>query len=203
MKNAILKLLVIPFLAGVFAHPHLAHAGLLSDVVHEVQAKTAAAPAGAEMEVAFSPDGGGEALVLKVINSSRRDLRILGYSFTSAPIVNALLSAKSRGVDIALAVDEEENTVKDRSGKARHALSALVNAGIPVRLVSAFAIMHDKVIVADGRHVETGSFNYTDAAARRNSENVLVSWNNPALAEIYLKHWQSRFAMGQPFRTRY
>jgi phosphatidylserine/phosphatidylglycerophosphate/cardiolipin synthase-like enzyme len=34
--------------------------------------------------------------------------------------------------------------------------------------------MHDKVIIADGRNTEVGSFNYTRAADRVNSENVLV-----------------------------
>jgi phosphatidylserine/phosphatidylglycerophosphate/cardiolipin synthase-like enzyme len=39
--------------------------------------------------------------------------------------------------------------------------------------------------------VETGSFNYTRAAARGNSENALVIRDYPVLAEIYLQHWQS------------
>lgn len=34
--------------------------------------------------------------------------------------------------------------------------------------------MHDKVIIADGRNIEVGSFNYTRSADRVNSENVLV-----------------------------
>jgi len=45
----------------------------------------------------------------------------------------------------------------------------------------AYAIHHDKVIIADRQTVEQGSFNYSDAAAHRNSENVLVNWGNPKL----------------------
>lgn len=55
---------------------------------------------------------------------------------------------------------------------ARAALSALVNVGIDVRTIS-YLIHHDKVIVADRQTGELGSFNYSDAAARKNSENVL------------------------------
>ena len=48
-------------------------------------------------EVAFSPDEGGEALVVKVIDSAKSELRVLSYSFTSAPVTAALLRAKSCG----------------------------------------------------------------------------------------------------------
>ena len=51
--------------------------------------------------------------------------------------------------------------------------------------------------------VETGSFNFTAAAAKGNSENALVVWNDPALAETYLIHWQSRWDQGQAFKAKY
>ena len=35
------------------------------------------------------------------------------------------------------------------------------DAGIPIRINSYYAIMHDKYMVIDGKTVETGSFNYT------------------------------------------
>lgn len=41
----------------------------------------------------------------------------------------------------------------------------------------------DKVIITDGRNVEVGSFNYTRAAARVISENVLVVWDDPVVAQ--------------------
>src|SRR5438067_9074577 len=42
-------------------------------------------PATGSIEVAFSPNEGSEALVLKVIDSAKREIRLLSYSFTSAP----------------------------------------------------------------------------------------------------------------------
>ncbi|HHD2118171.1 TPA: phospholipase D-like domain-containing protein, partial [Klebsiella pneumoniae] len=62
---------------------------------------------------------------------------------------------------------------------------------------------HDKVIITDGRNVETGSFNYSRAAANSNSENALVIRDYPALADTYLKHWQSRWEMGRDWLTTY
>ena len=162
------------------------------------------APASAQAtDVAFSPDGGAEALVLKTIGSARTSIRLAAYSFTSPPVVRALLDAKRRGVDVAVVVDYKNNLSESRSNAPREALNLLVNAGIPTRTVSAYAIHHDKYIVVDGLHVETGSFNFSTAAARRNSENVIVVWNNPAVARQYIAHWQSRWAQGQPYRSTY
>ena len=73
----------------------------------------------------------------------------------------------------------------------------------PVRTVSAYKIMHDKVIVADGRNTESGSFNFSRAADRSNSENVLVVWDDPTVAQRYLQHWQSRWDVGTDWRSSY
>lgn len=158
---------------------------------------------GQEIQVAFSPEGGAEALVLKVIRSAEASIRLAAYSFTSPNVVRALIDAKRRGVDVAVVVDRRINGGETRSNAPREALNLLVNAGIPTRTVSAWTIHHDKFIVADGRHVQTGSFNYTASAAKRNSENVLVIWRNPDLAKNYLTHWQSRWVLGIPVTSAY
>jgi len=62
-------------------------------------------PATGELEVAFSPHGGCTALVVKVINSTKHSIRVLAYSFTSAPIAKALVDAHKRGVDVQVVVD--------------------------------------------------------------------------------------------------
>lgn len=175
------------------------------DAMGEARARLFAqtAPTSAEVEVGFSPEGGAQTLVLKAIVASKASIRLAAYSFTSPVVVKALLEAKRRGVDVAVLVDEKNNLREDHSGKARAALNLLVNAGIPTRTVSVFPIHHDKFIVVDGRHVETGSFNYSDAAARKNSENALVLWNDPAIAAKYLSHWQDRWARGVAYQSAY
>lgn len=102
-----------------------------------------------------------------------------------------------------MVVDQKNNTSEDRSGKARAALSALVNAGADVRTIGVYPIAHDKVIVADRSTVELGSYNYSSAAASKNSENVLMNWNNPKLASAYLGHWERNFRQSQPYVPRY
>lgn len=64
-------------------------------------------------------------------------------------------------------------------------------------------ILHDKVIIADGRNTEVGSFNFSRAADRANSENVLVVWDDPAVAQRYLQHWSSRWSKGTDWKQTY
>jgi len=119
-------------------------------------------------------------LVVKAINSAQNSICMATYSFTSKPIANALIDAKNRGVKIKVVSDYKAN-----SGKKYTAVKFLQRAGVDVRLNSNYAIMHNKFIVVDDNTVETGSFNYSDAAVNKNAENVIVIWNNKPLATKY------------------
>jgi phosphatidylserine/phosphatidylglycerophosphate/cardiolipin synthase-like enzyme len=160
-------------------------------------------PSPSRLDVGFSPDGSAERLVLDAIGSARRSIRLAAYSFTAAPVVRALIDAKRRGVDVAVLVDHKYNIEQDGSGKARAALNLLVNAGIPTRTVAAFSIQHSKYAVIDGLHVQTGSYNYSTAAARYNSENVLVAWHHAGLARAYLDNWRQLYKRGKPYKPTY
>lgn len=160
-------------------------------------------PAAGTVEVAFSPNEGSEHLVVKVIDSAKTELDLLSYSFTSVPVVEALVRARHRGVTVRLVADEKDNVSADRSGKARAALGALVNAGADVRTIRVYPIHHDKVIIADRQTVELGSFNYSDAAAHRNSENVMVNWGNAKLAEVYLQHFKRNYGQATAYVQAY
>lgn len=151
------------------------------------------------IECAFSPDGDAETLILKVIDSSEKSIRMAAYSFTSPPVMKSLLAAKKRGVDVKIVIDQKGN--RDRANKS--AMNLMVNANIPLRTISKYKIHHDKYIVADGKTVETGSFNYSKAAATSNSENVVVIWNDPEIANRYLQHWESRWEKGTDWKSEY
>ena len=173
---------------------------LISSHINSVAGTEVAATG--HVEIAFSPNEGSEDLVIKAIDSSRTEVRVLAYSFTSAPITQALLRAKKRGAKVMLVVDQKSNINEDRSSKSQAALSALANAGCEVRTISAYPIHHDKTIIIDQETVETGSFNFSQAAAHRNSENVIVHWNNPKLARVYLEHFERNYKLSKPFTPR-
>ena len=157
------------------------------------------ATAAPSIQTAFSPERGALQLVLNTIDSARESIRLMGYSFTSPEVVRALVNAHRRGVDVKIVLDEKGN----RSKPSLAAMSLVAGAGIPLRTNDRYAIMHDKVIIVDGRTVETGSFNYTRAGARTNSENVLVIREMPEIASRYLAHWQSRWTQGVDWKSQY
>lgn len=155
------------------------------------------------IEVAFSPNQGAEELVLRVIDSAKTDLRVMAYSFTSAKVTAALVRAVKRGVPVYVLADKKHNLAVAGSPKAKSALSTLHLAGAQVRVVGAYAIFHDKAILMDGVTVQTGSYNYSQAAATSNSENVIVHWNNPELAAVYGKHFLRNWNASEPFKPEY
>jgi len=151
------------------------------------------------ISVGFSPEGSAEALVLDVIDRAKTEIRLAGYSFTSPEVASALIRAKARGVDVRVVLDKKAN----QSRNSQSAINLLAAHDIPVRLNGQYAALHDKFIVADAHTVETGSFNYTRSGARHNSENALVIHDMPALADRYVRHWQSRWNEGTQYRLPY
>lgn len=155
--------------------------------------------AAASVDVGFSPEGSAQQLVIRTLREANESIRLMGYSFTSPEIVKSLVDARRRGVDVKIVIDENGN----RNKASIAAMNTIVNAGIPLRVNGHYKIMHDKIIVTDGRNVETGSFNFSRSAAQANSENVMVVRDAPALAQTYLKHWESRWEEGQDWKTSY
>ena len=150
-----------------------------------------------EYEVAFSPNGQGLNLIVGAIESSQESILVAAYSFTSKPIATALLDAHKRGVRVQVVADAKGN-----SGKYT-AVTFLANQGVPVRLNSRYAILHDKFMVFDGRHVQTGSFNYSAAAQGKNAENVLLLRNVPELAGKYTAEWGVLWDGGEDLEGKY
>lgn len=146
-----------------------------------VMAAPVLATAEPTVSVGFSPSAGQGALqiVLSAIDGAKRSVDVAAYSFTSKPVAAALVAAKNRGVSVRVVADEKANN--DRYT----AVTFLANKGVPVRLNTQYAIMHNKFMIVDGDTVQTGSFNYTASAATRNAENVLLVQDAPTLAATY------------------
>lgn len=135
--------------------------------------------AGDNIAVVFSPGGTAQRLILNLIAGAGKTLDVAAYEFTSRPVADALLSQSQRGVAVRLVADEKVS-------HGRYSLvSLLACSGVPVRTDDRYNIMHNKFIVADGMNTETGSFNYTSSAEKRNAENALAVFDNKAVAAEY------------------
>jgi phosphatidylserine/phosphatidylglycerophosphate/cardiolipin synthase-like enzyme len=139
----------------------------------------------------FVPGHDCQQQIIDVIDAARHDLLIQAYSFTSAPIAQALVRAEQRGVKVTAILDKSQRS--ERYSGARF----LINAGIPVWIDERPAIAHNKVIVADARITVTGSFNFTKAAQERNAENIVVI-DDPRIAAAYRQNIESRIESSEP-----
>ncbi len=148
-----------------------------------------AARAAEPVTICFSPPAPGgcdpTATIVHAVDGARRTIRIQMYAFTARPIMRALLRARRRGVDVRVIVDRSQFD-EDRYETA--AVGRLAAAGISVRVDTVPGLMHDKVMIVDGREVLTGSFNYTWSAEHKNAENLLVL-RDARLAGAYRRNW--------------
>ncbi len=145
--------------------------------------------------VYFSPSGGCTEAIVKELDGAKTSILMQAYSFTSAPIAKALVAAHQKGVKVEVILDKSHLT-----GEYTNA-PFLAKAGIPIKIDSAHAIAHNKVMIIDGETVITGSFNFTRAAEEKNAENLLFIWDK-LLAEKNIKNWQEHVKHSEPYTGR-
>lgn len=146
------------------------------------------------VQVGFSPEGSARALVLDLINHAHKNIKMMAYEFTAHDVVAALDSAADRGVSVQVIVDNRQNM---HNPKALHNIADASAHGIQLRVDKHYHIQHDKVIIADGDAVETGSFNYSQTAETANSENVVILRDMPGVTKQFQQHFASRWALSE------
>ena len=138
----------------------------------------------APTEVYFSPQGGAEVALEKLLDEARQDIRAALYFFTNRTLAAALLRAHKRGVKIQVIIDGNDESdyskgyyLRQRGVDVRYA------RGLPKEAkkrkkskyrVKKFGLMHHKFMVVDDKMVATGSYNWTASAEKWNRENLLI-----------------------------
>ena len=147
------------------------------------------------LSVYFSPQGGCTDAIVQELGSAKTSILVQAYSFTSAPVAKALVAAHERGVKVEILLDKSHLTERYTNAPF------LAKSGIPVKIDSAHAIAHNKVMIIDEETVITGSFNFTKAAEDKNAENLLVI-KDRALASRYSQNWKVHEAHSQVYSGR-
>ncbi len=113
-----------------------------------------AGPLAAEVvQVFFSPDGGATEAVVRELGNAKTEILVQAYTFTSAPIANALVDAHKRGVKVTVLLDGSQRIAHYTS------VPFVANDGIPTFIDAKHAIADNKIMVIDQAGVITGSFN--------------------------------------------
>src|SRR5579885_2630214 len=93
------------------------------------------------VEVYFSPKGGCTEAVLREINGARHEVLVQAYSFSSKPIAEALVAAKTRGVQVTVLLD------RSNEAEPYSDLPLLLEQGLAPLVDASHAIAHNKVMV--------------------------------------------------------
>jgi phosphatidylserine/phosphatidylglycerophosphate/cardiolipin synthase-like enzyme len=147
----------------------------------------AAAPA-ATIETCFTPESDCAAVAVRAIDRAQREILVGAYGLTTgAGIVEALLRAHRRGVEVKLIADRSTPCGRN-SG-----IDPLASAGVPVWIDHSARIAHAKTMVIDGAVTLNGSYNWTRGAAVNSEDLNLVA--SAAVAQAYAAHWHDRQAL--------
>ncbi len=138
---------------------------------------------GTPIQILFSAEDHAINNLIAVVNDAKFNIRFLAFSFTDAPLAQAMIERSKAGVDVQGVYETlGSNTIYSQ-------LKTFWCVGVPVRQDGNPSLMHDKVIVIDNSIVITGSLNFTANADDSNEENVAIL-DNPEIAALYLQEYQ-------------
>jgi phosphatidylserine/phosphatidylglycerophosphate/cardiolipin synthase-like enzyme len=154
-----------------------------------------AQPVPATVDTCFVPQETCVWREVAAIDAAQSEVRVQAYGFSLRPIIDALLRAHARGVDVAVLLDRSNERAL-RSG-----LADLERASVPVWIDHARGIAHVKAITIDRHLVIGGSYNFTAGAETRNVEDVTFV-NSPEIAERFRTLWADRRRLAAPPERR-
>ena len=138
--------------------------------------------------VCFSPSTCCEDNIVELVNNSKDTIDIAIYAFTNQKIYDSLLQAKERGIKIRVVADKAQS-----KGKYSF-VPKLQEAGFDVRIKKKVKIEHNKFGVFDKKFIITGSYNWTEAATKMNSENCVADKRKKIVAK-YDKRFEELWKM--------
>lgn len=133
-----------------------------------------------DTKVFFSPSAKCENSIVKLINESNSSIDAAIYAINNNEIVCALKKAYDRGVKVRILTDRLQ--ASNKYSKVRE----LYDYGINIRVHSKHKIEHNKFAVFDEKIASSGSYNWTNPATEKNSENCVFFIKNKNVVREYL-----------------
>ncbi|MFN8470623.1 MAG: phospholipase D-like domain-containing protein [Anaerolineae bacterium] len=114
--------------------------------------------------------GGIDADLVRDLDGAQHSIDIASFEIDLDSVVDALIRAAQRGVQVRVATDSENyDTPDDPAGVLRR----LKDGGVQVSLENASGYMHDKFYIIDDKVLWTGSWNLTVNDTYRNNNNTM------------------------------
>ena len=135
------------------------------------------------VSIYFSPkDEGIKNVLVPLIDSANKYIYMPVFLITDKRLAQALINAKSRGVDIKIIVD----ATNAKSTYSKHRL--LRQHGIHVKTENFAGKLHSKSIIIDDKYAVIGSMNFSKSGEMKNDENMVVI-KNQQITLFYKKYF--------------
>jgi len=131
------------------------------------------------VETCFTPGMDCTGRIVTAIEAAKRQILVQAYGFTSCPIIEALVGAKRRNVDVRVLLDRT-NEQKRYFGYIAYLLGENIEPKIDD---PPSGIAHKKTIVIDRHILISGSMNHTWKGQHRNVEVVYFFVGKSARAD--------------------
>jgi hypothetical protein len=145
------------------------------------------------IDVYFSPGYGCIKAIVEEIQAARKIIRIQVGPFASQAVTEALLDARKRGVKVTAVLDKSNRTSKSS------AAGLLKDQGAKVVIDDKHAMVHNKIILIDGKVVITGSFDFSRDAAESKAGNLLVIHGFPSVYARYASNFARHYRHSVPY----
>ena len=148
-----------------------------------------------DIEIYFTPQDPCIDLVVSKILSAKKIILVQAYVITSTRIVHALIHAHQQKVIVKVLIDKNAQMTKGSK------VNLLLQHKIPIIIDKTIGLAHNKIMIIDNEYVITGSFNWTDSAQSKNSENIiLIKGTKPN--QQFKANWHRRAACGEYLKTK-
>ena len=141
-------------------------------------------PAFSEVKTAFTPSEDCEKTIVDLIDQSTKNIDIAVYAINNKQIVKALIRANKQNVELRILTDRTQASNKGSKVKEMH------EKGLNIRVHTKNKLMHNKFAIFDGQSLFIGSYNWTNAASKQNSEGCTFLINEPENIKVYQEHFE-------------
>ena len=138
-------------------------------------------------------NNGVDRYIVPLLQSATQSIDLTSFDLNLPSVLDALVAAQGRGVRVRVVYDGEngEQTLsasRSPTGQAIDAVAMLQAAGIPlVNGGRSNGLMHDKMIIVDGKTLVMGSWNMSYNDTYRNNNNLLVITDPTLIANYQAK----------------
>ena len=143
---------------------------------------------GQDVDLWLLPDPKGHILadLKRRIRAASQSIRIALFTFTHPALLEELIAASRRGVDVTIVVDMHSGL-----GASAKTVSELKKAKIKILLSQGIQLLHHKFVYIDHQTLITGSANWTKAAFTKNSDCLIILHHLSDEQQKFMKRlWQ-------------